>query len=247
MIGREGEDNATCTVRGVKFSVSHGGLNDVIKHFSSKKHSQSVTAKKTSGTLASFGFREIDTTKRARAKQEELQQKIRRAEAQFAQFVAEHNLSFHIGDHFTKLVKSLFPECDVAKGFQSSRTNTSVLSRYGIGKYYYDKFVKSLTSSTPIYYSLLIDESNDREVEAKDLVIMLRFFDSRLMKAVTRFLDLPTANIGTAAGIFAKVDESLLSRGLSYDTLICFNSDTCNTTKGQHNGVVRHLQVVHYF
>lgn len=137
------------------------------------------------------------------------------------QFVAEHNLSFRTGDHFTKLVKAMFPDSEVAKGFQCSRTKTSVLTRYGSGKYYHDKLVETLSSSPPVYYSLLIDESNDRGVEAKDLVIMLRFFDNSVMMAVTRFFDLPTANIGTAAAIFAKVDESLMSGGLSYDKLIC--------------------------
>ena len=79
-------------------------------------------------------------------------------------------------------------------------------------------------------------------MEAKDLVLLLRFFDTSVMKAVTRFIDLPTANDGTAAAIVAKIDESLVSRGLQYQHLICFNSDTCNTMKGQRNDVVRHLR-----
>ena len=73
-------------------------------------------------------------------------------------------------------------------------------------------------------------------------MVLLRFFDTSVMKAVTRFIDLPTANDGTAAAIFAKIDECLVSRGLQYQHLICFNSDTCNTMKGQRNGVVRHLR-----
>ena len=82
-----------------------------------------------------------------------------------------------------------------------------------------------------VFFSLLVDESNDRGVEAKDLVVLLRFFDMFVMKAVTRFIDLPTANDGTAAAIFAKIDECLVSQGLQYQHLICFNSDTCNTRK----------------
>ena len=63
------------------------------------------------------------------------------------------------------------------------------------------------------------------------------------MKAVTRFIDLLTANDGSAAAIFTKIDECLTctSRGLLYEHLVSFNSDTCNTTKGVRNGVVRHL------
>lgn len=70
--------------------------------------------------------------------------------------------------------------------------------------------------------------------------MLLRFFDISIMKAVTRFFDLPTLNNGTAAAIFAKIDESIVSNGLSYDHLVSFNSDTCNTMKGQRKGVVRH-------
>ena len=93
-----------------------------------------------------------------------------------------------------------------------------------------------------MFYSLLIDESNDRGVEAKDLVVLVRFFDSRVMRAVTRSIGLPTANNGTAAAIFDKVNESLTSSGIQYTNLLAFNSDTCNTMKGQRNGVVRYLK-----
>lgn len=68
--GRDGDKNATCTVCGIKFSVCHGGRNDVIKHFSSRKHSQSISATKTSRTLTSFGFGESEATRRAKKKQE---------------------------------------------------------------------------------------------------------------------------------------------------------------------------------
>ena len=62
------------------------------------------------------------------------------------------------------------------------------------------------------------------------------------MRAVTRFLDLPTANDGTTAAIFDQIHQCLSSRGITYDNLLCFNNDTCNTMKGQRNGVVRHLR-----
>ena len=94
----------------------------------------------------------------------------------------------------------------------------------------------------PVFYSLLIDESNDRGVEAKDLVVLVRFFDPRGMKAVTRFIGLPTANNGTARAIFNKVDECLEANRLKYANMLAFNSDTCNTMKGQRNGVVKHLK-----
>ena len=61
------------------------------------------------------------------------------------------------------------------------------------------------------------------------------------MRAVTRFVGLPTANNGTVAAIFDEINQCLMSNGIKYENLLCFNSDTCNTMKGQQNGVVRHL------
>ena len=56
------------------------------------------------------------------------------------------------------------------------------------------------------------------------------------MRAVTRFVALPSANDGTATALFAKLDECLTAN------LLVFNSDTCNTMKGQRNVVVKHLK-----
>ena len=78
---------------------------------------------------------------------------------------------------------------------QCSRTKTSVLVRCGNGSFCHNKFVKTLTSTTPVYYSLLVDESNDRGIDARDLVVLLIFFDPYAMKAVTRFTDLEQPTI----------------------------------------------------
>ena len=158
-------------------------------------------------------------------------------------FVAEHNLPFRTGDHFTKLVKSMFPDSDIARQFQCSQTKTSVLTKFGNAKWVHDQLIAALTnSSQPVFFSLLVDESNDRGVEAKDLVVLVRFFDTTVKRAVTRFLDLPTANDGTAAAIFEKIDQTLMSHGIKYENFLCFISDTCNTMKGLCKGVVRHLR-----
>lgn len=96
-----------------------------------------------------------------RQRQNEFQIQVVRAEALFVQFAAEHNLSFRIGDHFTKLVKKMFPDSEIAKYFQCSRTKTSVLTRFGNGKFYDDNLVLKLKCTKPVYFSLLINESND--------------------------------------------------------------------------------------
>ena len=65
------------------------------------------------------------------------------------------------------------------------------------------------------------------------------------MRAVTRFVDLPSVTDGSASAIFVTINECIVKRGLTYEHLICFNSDTCNTMKRQRNGVVCHLRKQH--
>ena len=47
-------------------------------------------------------------------------------------------------------------------------------------------------------------------MEAKDPVVLVRFFDHCVMKAVTRFIGLPNANDGTAAAVFDNLDDQVL-------------------------------------
>lgn len=182
--------------------------------------------------------------KKARERQCDLQQQVQNAEALFVQFVAEHNLTFRTGDHFTKVIKKMFPDSQIAAQFQCSRTKTSVLTRFGNGKFCQDQFLTTLKGSDtmPVFFSLLVDESNDRGVEAKDLVVLVQFFDTKVMKAATRFLDLLTANDGRAEAIFKEINDYFIKNGIKYEQMISFNSDTCNTMKGKHNGVIKHLK-----
>lgn len=244
--GKDGDEKAYCKQCKTSFSVTHGGAYDVRRHFKSAGHNKAIESTNKTARLEACGFGESRLAKAAREKQEEQKLQVLSAETQFIQFVAEHNLSFRCGDHFTKLVKSMFPDSDIAKHFQCSRTKTMVLVKNGNSQFCQDELLSTLTdlhsTFSPVFYSLLIDESNDRGVEAKDLVVLARFFDHRVMKAVTRFIALPTANDGTATAIFAKLDGCLRDCGLSYDNLLAFNSDTCNTMKGQRNGVVKYLK-----
>ena len=89
----------------------------------------------------------------ARVRAEELNLKVQRAEALFVHFIAEHNMPFRTGDHFTKLVKKMFPDSEIARQFQCSQTKTSVLANYGNGKWVHDQLVASLAdSSEPVLF-----------------------------------------------------------------------------------------------
>ena len=63
----------------------------------------------SSRSTKTLGFGRSEVAKRGRQKQEEQYLHCLKAAAVSVQFVAEHNLPFHIRDHFTKLVKTCLP------------------------------------------------------------------------------------------------------------------------------------------
>ena len=73
-------------------------------------------------------------------------------------------------------------------------------------------------------------------VEVKDLDVLLKFLDASIMKLSLALLTIQMPMMVTLLRFL------LISRGLQYQHLICFYSETCNTMKGQWNGVVRHLR-----
>ena len=127
------------------------------------------------------------------------------AEVKCAQFVAEHNLSFAVADHFTKLTKQLFPDSVIAGRFSSGRMKTTMIVKKAIAPRLDDYVVKLCKNSR---FSILTDESNNQGGE-KGLVILVKVFDAKIDRAATRFLDIPICNIGTGENIFNAIDNCL--------------------------------------
>lgn len=113
----------------------------------------------------------------------------------FANFVAEHNLSFLVADCFTKLCKSMFPDSKIATKFSCGRTKTTQIVKRFLSPSLHQDVVQHLQTQP---FSMAIDESNDRNSD-KSLAILVRYFTDR---SYTKFLAMPICNIGTASNIF---------------------------------------------
>lgn len=55
------------------------------------------------------------------------------AEVLFANFLVEHDLSFNIADHASKLFTKMFPDSTLASGFQCGRTKATALVKEVLG------------------------------------------------------------------------------------------------------------------
>ena len=76
-------------------------------------------------------------------------------------------------------------------------------------------------------------------------MILVRVFDSELGDTHTRFLDMPTVNIGTAQNLFDALKLSSSKNGLNISKAVAFMSDTTNVMKGARSGVQKLIKNEH--
>ncbi|GFO50274.1 connexin 27.5 [Plakobranchus ocellatus] len=104
-------------------------------------------------------------------------------------------------DHFSDLVKKMFPQCTVAKEFACKRMKTTMVIKDTLAPHYTLPVIEAMRNGP---FTIMIDESNDKNTE-KRLVILARLFDGKMSK--TRFLDMPIPASGKATDLFAEIDS----------------------------------------
>ena len=82
------------------------------RHASSDHHIKAENCKKTSKSITNFVCNAQST----------LEKSVIRAESMLAFAVAEHNLPFSIADHFSDIVKKMFPANQIAAKFACIKT-----------------------------------------------------------------------------------------------------------------------------
>ena len=165
-----------------------------------------------------------------------IEESVTRAEVVFANFVAEHNLSFLLADHFTHLTSVMFPDSNIAKPFMSARTKT-----YGALYPHFNQPIVALCQNNP--FSILCNEGNDND--DKYFAILVCLWDDQLGKPVTRvtrFLHMPVCNIRTADKLFDAIDSTLQERNIPWCNVVGFESDTTNVMVGKHNSVLSRIK-----
>ena len=209
------------------FGISHSGRRDILSHLKTEKHC-------TKAQLHTVKARPI--TQHFPSSEESTTGPVIQAEVRFCQFVAENNLSFRVAESFQKFLKVAFPDSDVARKFSCSRTKTQCVITGALAPAQLEKVV-SFCKAHP--FSLMVDESNDR-ADDKQFAVMVRYFDTTrdCSPVVTKLLGLPLCNIATADALFQELNESLISNELSWENVLSFTSDTCNTMKGRRGGLI---------
>lgn len=164
-----------CDVCYTDFNIAYGGLSTVKKYIATSKHMEMEKLAGSNTSVTAF-FKANNS----------FEDSVTRSEVLFASFVAEHNLSFSVANHFTHLTSSMFPDSKIATKFSSARTKTTCIVKGALHPHFTAP-VEKMCREGP--FSILCDEGNG--TDNKHFAILVRFWDERVSMPSTRFLDMP--------------------------------------------------------
>ena len=118
-----GDLYARCTLCTTDFGVSHGGLNDVTSHLTSKRHIDALKIVHSTTPITSI-FRQSSSDQAIEA------------EVRWATFVAKHNISFLSSDHATKLFGKMLPDSEITKKVSCARTKTNAIVKNALAPHF---------------------------------------------------------------------------------------------------------------
>ena len=81
----------------------------------------------------------------------------------------------------------MFPDSQVAKSFQLSKTKCAYYVVFGLAQYLKELLVKDIKLSP--FYLLSFDESLNNKLQEEQMDISIRFWDDIAGEAVTRYFD----------------------------------------------------------
>ena len=97
----------------------------------------------------------------------------------------QHNIPLAFSDHLSPLLRSIFPDSEIAKSYASASTKTTCMINGSMAPYFRSTLVNAMKTGA---FSIAIDGSNDAGIEKMN-PLTVRLYDKG--RIVTRFLDIP--------------------------------------------------------
>ena len=139
-------------------------------------------------------------------------------------------------DHLSPLLREVFPDSKIAKGFSSARTKTTCIINKALRPFLESVLIAQMKSQP---FALAVDGSNDTGLQKMN-PLTVRIFDYDDGVVSTKFLDMCLTsgmNAGTAEGIFNAVDTALHSRDIEWNHCIGLGMDNTSVNMGKHNSI----------
>ncbi|KAG0412302.1 hypothetical protein HPB47_010562 [Ixodes persulcatus] len=102
----------------------------------------------------------------------------------------------------------MFPDSQIAKGFQCGRKKISYIISDGLGPYFKEKVVQELVQPE-VFYSIMIDETPVPEAKVQQLDVLARYYSVNTHNVVVEHLQSFHLGHATADELFCCVEDAL--------------------------------------
>ncbi|CAN8028260.1 unnamed protein product [Ixodes persulcatus] len=151
-----------------------------------------------------------------------LRENVTRAETLFALSMVANSLPYTWVDVATLTYPHMFPDSQIAKGFQCGRKKISYIISDGLGPYFKEKMVQELVQPE-VFYKIMIDETPVPEAKVQQLDILARYYSVNTQNVVVEHLQSFHLGHATADELFCCVEDAL--NELLKKNMVCFFSD----------------------
>ena len=103
-----------------------------------------------------------------------------------ANALVQHNIPLAFIDHLSPLMRSIFPDSEVAKAFSSASTKTTYIINGALAPHFKSILVDSMKAGA---YSIAVDGSDDTGLQKMN-PMTVRVYEPSTGRIVTRFLDM---------------------------------------------------------
>ncbi|KAG0438055.1 hypothetical protein HPB47_017163, partial [Ixodes persulcatus] len=157
-----------------------------------------------------------------------LRENVTRAETLFALSMVANSLPYTWADVATLTYPHMFPDSQIAKGFQCCRKKISYIISDGLGPYSKEKVVQELVQPE-VFYSIMIDETPVPEAKVQQLDVLARYYSVNTQNVVVEQLQSFHLGHATADELFCCVEDAL--NELPKKNMVCFFSDGTHVMK----------------
>jgi len=154
------------------------GKSELEKHAMGVKHVRNV--KGIQGTSS------IETSFAKVSASSKLNTDTKKAEISLATLFAEHNVGIHVIDHLTPVLKTVFPDSQIAQNMSLGRTKCTEIIKNVVAKVESDETLENVKK---VPFAAIIDGSTDISVH-KNLCVLVRYISPKTGLIRTDLLEL---------------------------------------------------------
>ncbi|KAJ8935246.1 hypothetical protein NQ314_012921 [Rhamnusium bicolor] len=203
--------------------------SDLIKHANSNKHKNALKKLKSS--------KQVDLMLKHNLGKDQEHIDVVCANLRSALLVAEHNLSFNVIDHITKINKVNFKDSKVAESLQLGRTKCTMIIQNVLADAITNQLKQQIKDKKA---SILLDEATDAS-NKKLLCILIKFIHGNEIKTQVLGLKEVDCDHGTAKGLYGLLKQSLTEFNIDAKNVIGYCADNASVMMGSKESVKQYL------